>query len=568
MAAGPDSVATPGPKLAGPVMAPNASIIVPTRDRAAYLEAALASLAPQARDAQAEVLVVDDGDQEAVRQLAQRFAARYLSHREPRGLNAARNTAIAAAASDLLVFVDDDVVVHEGWLAALVDAARSFPDHDVFGGPIHARLEGSRLAFCGREGPPITALDLGPSDREAEFAWGANFSVRRGALERIGEFDAALDLYGDEEDWQRRYKARGGRVRYVAAAGLDHRRAAPDARLGALSRAAYRRGRNSRRYDVHKGAPPTVLGELRTLAGCGWHAARRRCANGILLGAHTAGRLVEALDPQPSGGPDFLSGQSGTVGGRRATLLGAADALLDAGELLTGRRARLARAARRQPASRRVLVVGVDRPDGAGLMPAALTELRRSRHEVSLAIAPDPGGRGKFQNLNALLREHPPEGHDWVVVVDDDIVLPRNFLDVLVFLAERYDLAIVQPTHRRRSHAAWKVTRRHALSVLRETAFVEIGPVTAFHARTFPALLPFPDLRMGWGLDVHWAALARERRWRIGVLDALAIAHLSAPVAGVYGREGALAEARTFLEGRSYLPREQAQRTLATHRSW
>ena len=25
-------------------------------------------------------------------------------------------------------------------------------------------------------------------------------------------------------------------------------------------------------------------------------------------------------------------------------------------------------------------------------------------------------------------------------------------------------------------------------------------------------LLPFPDLRMGWGLDVHWAARAR---WRV-----------------------------------------------------
>ncbi|MFL5820519.1 MAG: glycosyltransferase [Solirubrobacteraceae bacterium] len=544
-----------------------ASIIVPTRDRADYLEVALASIMPQARSAGAEVAVVDDGDQEAVRRVAERFGARYLSHPRPRGLNAARNTGIGATDGDLLVFVDDDVEVHAGWLAALLEAAERSPGHEVLGGPIRACLEDARLRFCGREGPPITALDLGDRDREAEFVWGANFAVRRPALDRIGPFDAALDLYGDEEDWQRRYKARGGRVLYVAAAGLDHRRAPPDARLSPLARAAYRRGRNSRRYDVRKGSPPTLAAELRTLAGCGWHALRRRCANGILLGAHTAGRVVEALDPQPAGEPDFLSGQSGTVGGRRAALLGTADAAMDAGDVLSGRRARLARAARRQP-PRSVLVLGVDRPDRDGLMARAVAELRRSRHEVRVAIAPEPGGRGKFENLNLLLGEQPAEGHDWLLVIDDDVALPRGFLDEFLFLAERFQLALAQPAHRRRSHAAWSVTRRRLGSVVRETAFVEIGPVTALHARTFATLLPFPPLRMGWGLDVHWAALARERGWKMGVVDAVAVAHLTAPVAEDYRREEAVAEARAFLDGRPYLPRDDAQRTLVAHRSW
>ena len=71
---------------------------------------------------------------------------------------------------------------------------------------------------------------------------------------------------------------------------------------------------------------------------------------------------------------------------------------------------------------------------------------------------------------------------------------------------------------------------------------------------------------MGWGLDVHWAALARQHGWKQGVVDALAIAHLTAPVAGGYRREDAIAEARKFLEGRPYLARDQAQRTLVTHR--
>ena len=103
---------------------------------------------------------------------------------------------------------------------------------------------------------------------------------------------------------------------------------------------------------------------------------------------------------------------------------------------------------------------------------------------------------------------------------------------------------------------------------MRETPFVEIGPVTAFSRRTFSALLPFPALRMGWGLDAHWAALAREHEWRCGVLDAVSIRHRAAPAASAYSREAALAEARAFLAERPYLPATEIQRTLATHRHW
>ena len=81
-------------------------------------------------------------------------------------------------------------------------------------------------------------------------------------------------------------------------------------------------------------------------------------------------------------------------------------------------------------------------------------------------------------------------------------------------------------------------------------------------------LLPFPPLRMGWGLDAHWAALAREHGWRCGVVDAVAIEHLAAPVASAYGREAALAEARAFLAEQPHLPAREAARTLATHRHW
>jgi hypothetical protein len=179
-----------------------------------------------------------------------------------------------------------------------------------------------------------------------------------------------------------------------------------------------------------------------------------------------------------------------------------------------------------------------------------------------------PEGRGKFQNLNRLLAEHPVAGHDWLLVVDDDVELPRGFLDRFLFLCERFSLTLAQPAHRLHSHAAWEVTRRRPGSVVRETSFVEIGPVTAFAAPSFEALLPFPELRMGWGLDMHWAAVAREHGWHCGVLDAVAIRHRAAPAAAAYPREQAIAEGAAFLEGRAHITAAEAQRTLATHTRW
>src|SRR5262249_5670300 len=151
-------------------------------------------------------------------------------------------------------------------------------------------------------------------------------------------------------------------------------------------------------------------------------------------------------------------------------------------------------------------------------------------------------------------------------IVDDDIRLPRGFLDRLLFLCERFSLQLAQPAQRLNSHAAWPLTRRRPASVARETGFVEIGPLTAFARVTFETLLPFPQLRMAWGLDAHGAALAREHGWRCGVIDAVAISHRAAPAADSYSRAEAVAEARQFLAGRPYLGAPESQRTLSTHR--
>jgi GT2 family glycosyltransferase len=547
---------------------PPATICLPTRRRRGYLAVALASVAPQAAARGAEVLVVEDDPHDPQTEaLAHAHGAGYLAHGAARGPNAARNTAIAAARGELLCFLDDDVEVWPGWLDALLAAAAAHPAHEAFGGPIRARLEGSRLRSCGREPLPVTTLDLGPADTDAEFAWSANLAVRAGAFARIGGFDPAQGIYGDEEDWERRLRAAGGRIRYVAAAGVDHRRTGADAKLPGLCRAAYGRGRRSRRYDVRKGVHPPLAGELRTLAGCVWHTGRRRCGTGIVLTALTLGRLAEALDPAPqppnAADPDFLSGRSGTLG-RRTALRGALRDLR-AGARAVPARLAVARAARRLP-RRRVHVVGVARPANARTVARARRELARSRHAVTLHLVEPAPGLGKWANVNAALAAAPPDRADWLLIVDDDVVLPRGFLDTFLAIAEGCGLRLAQPAHAFASHAAWDVTRRRPGVLARRTRFVEIGPVTALDAVAARVLLPFPALQMGWGLDAHWGAIAAEHGWAIGVVDATPVRHLR-PVASDYPRDAAIAEAEAFLDGRAYVARDAAQETLAEHRT-
>jgi hypothetical protein len=281
---------------------------------------------------------------------------------------------------------------------------------------------------------------------------------------------------------------------------------------------------------------------------------------------------------------NLLSGTAGKVTGRRERLRARAhDVLCDAALWSRLVPLRLDAAARRLSNPGAVQVFGVYSASWAGMMARAVEELRRSRRDVAVAlgaldepvaplgvhtVADGLRGRGKFENLNTLLREAPELAPEWVVVIDDDVELPRKFLDRFLVVAERFELQLAQPALRRASHAAWAVCRRECSSLARLTRLVEIGPLTAFHRSVMPELLPFPPLRMGWGLDLHWGGLAGERGWRLGVVDAVSIGHEARETASTYDWRSAVEELRSFLAERPHIDREQALTVVERHRSW
>lgn len=259
----------------------------------------------------------------------------------------------------------------------------------------------------------------------------------------------------------------------------------------------------------------------------------------------------------------FSSGAHGTVGGRRGELRRLGDRALDAWLAASGTQRRIAQLAERGP-RRDVLVVAVHSP-ASQLIAGALANLTTSRHTVRLATGSmaDLTG-GKFQNANRLLADQAPA--DWTVIVDDDVVLPPRFLDGFLALTEAFGFDLAQPAQTLASHAAWPSARRVPLAVARETNFVEIGPVTAFSRRAADALMPFPDLAMGWGLDLHWSARASEQGWKLGIVDALPVRHELRPVGGDYATADATAEAQRFLAGRSYVRAQDVGRRFRTYR--
>jgi hypothetical protein len=273
----------------------------------------------------------------------------------------------------------------------------------------------------------------------------------------------------------------------------------------------------------------------------------------------------------------FLSGEARSVGGRRARLRArVTDTALAARAALARTDAQLEVLATAAP-KRDILVLSIYRPPATRLVKSLPALASSHGHGVHYRFGSTAGPvdaladrttvadltGGKFENLNALW---PGDTPDWTLVVDDDVALPSRFLDRFIGVAERFELAMAQPAQTHSSHAAWSVTRRRGGALLRETRFVEIGPVTAFRKDAAAELIPFPPLRYGWGLDAHWAAIADEHGWKRGIVDALPVRHDEGVVAATYSGDEAIEEARRFLADRPYVPSARLQETLAVHR--
>jgi hypothetical protein len=147
----------------------------------------------------------------------------------------------------------------------------------------------------------------------------------------------------------------------------------------------------------------------------------------------------------------------------------------------------------------------------------------------NVTLGSGPGSR--FRHLNALAERVP---HDcWLLIADDDVrfCLPRA-LRTALRVAVREGLDLSQPAHAGRSNLSHEITRQRRHVSVRETTFVEIGPVLLVSPAIRDSLIPFPGEGMGWGLELEWYGL-RARGFRLGIIDCVPLVHLE-PVATTY----------------------------------
>jgi glycosyltransferase involved in cell wall biosynthesis len=179
------------------------SVVIPTYRKPAQLERTLHAIAEALRsfDGPCEVVVVDDGSKDATTDVLRRFATTTPLVEAGAGRNEgrakARNRGWRAASGDWVLFLDDDIVLEPGALAAHAAAQTQQPA--VYLGDVVTALEvvdSTLFDYLDTRGvakhPPGARV---PS----RYLLTQNVSIPRDALERVGGFDERFGAYGFED---------------------------------------------------------------------------------------------------------------------------------------------------------------------------------------------------------------------------------------------------------------------------------------------------------------------------------------------------------------------------------
>jgi glycosyltransferase involved in cell wall biosynthesis len=147
----------------------------------------------------AQMVVVVDHNDALLADLRARLpkAVEIIPNPDARGLSSARNTAIARSRGDYIVFIDDDAVAHDRWLARLLLA---FRDPAVIGAGGHARPLWAQpppswfppeflwVVGCSYTGLPETGTVRNPL--------GCNMAFRATVFRSAGMFNPAIGRLG------------------------------------------------------------------------------------------------------------------------------------------------------------------------------------------------------------------------------------------------------------------------------------------------------------------------------------------------------------------------------------
>lgn len=188
---------------------PALSIVVPAYNEEKYLAACLAAILREVErtNARIEVLVVDNASTDDTALIASAHAGVIVVAEPEKGLTRARQRGLLSASAPLVAYVDADTLMPEGWITTALTAFQNNPELVCLSGPYHyhdadRQTRVSNWLYWRFLAYP-TYLTLG------YMATGANFIIRRAAMESIGGFDTSIAFYGEDTNVARRLHAKG-----------------------------------------------------------------------------------------------------------------------------------------------------------------------------------------------------------------------------------------------------------------------------------------------------------------------------------------------------------------------
>lgn len=196
------------------------SVVIPAFNQGQYVAEAIRSALRQRPVPQ--VVVVDDGSNDQTRAVCESFGESIvLVAKDNGGVSSARNAGLSAANGEIVVFLDADDVLMDGWIGSVTKAAERSPkgldawyaDVILFWGPDPA-LGSKRIPARRRIRRRHLWRDslLVPS----------GMAICRAAVDEVGLFNSAVDSCEDWDYWLRCWE-RGVRFRRLAGASAYHR---------------------------------------------------------------------------------------------------------------------------------------------------------------------------------------------------------------------------------------------------------------------------------------------------------------------------------------------------------
>jgi GT2 family glycosyltransferase len=192
------------------------SVIIPVWNGEAVIGRCLKALYDHATTSLQEVICVNNASDDGSAAIIAAFPqARLLEQPANLGFAGGVNVGLAVAQGDILVLLNQDCLVHEGWLTAVITTFTQSPQTGVAGGLIFN--EDGTLdhagAFISRPegfGEHETAVVNPTTTYPVEYVTGALFAIRRAVWQTIGPLDDGFyPGYFEESDYCYRARQRG-----------------------------------------------------------------------------------------------------------------------------------------------------------------------------------------------------------------------------------------------------------------------------------------------------------------------------------------------------------------------